>query len=1449
MKFLPIIALFFCLNTLSAQTLNPAERPLPQRDMPRFAKFFYEDDLSKLNFNTVKKAFDAWHKAELKDRSADAFEENIYEEYYKRWCHSVLPYVQTDGSIKMPTLEESTDFDNKRRQEYADAQRKRQNSTERSPLINWTLFGPTKTIFQYKDKNTQPVAPWQVNIYAIDIAPSNANIVYCTSETGAVNKSTDKGLTWAAVGLDYFTYTQQTIAVHPTNPDIVYTGGINGLHSSINGGTTWSAPLSISNFNCNDIAFKTDAPSVILAAGSSLQRYNGAVWSNVLNKKTYDLEFKTNAPSVVFALVNNSATNLCEFWKSTDGGQNFSVRSSGWISGLSDGGGRLAVSAADANIVYAILITGGGTRLAKSTDAGESWTITNLSANASLTDWDRTGGQDYYDLSIAASQTDANKVIFGITSAYRSVDGGANWAAIGGYSGAFDIHPDIQEIKSVGNDTWIATDGGTTYSSDFFGADAQYRINGLVGTHFWGFDVGWNEDVIVGGRYHNGNTARHDNFPTGLYLRMGGGEAPTGYVNPLNNKMNYYSDIGGFVIGASPNALATTFPISKFPNENYYSMDYSELEFDPRYSQTFILGKDNKVWKTTDNGKNFTTIYTSDNALSRVLRVKIARSDPNTMYLTENTNSADGRIFKSTNGGTSWTVCNPPTGTIANERAALTIAVSASDANTLWVTYRSAPNGRKIYKSTDSGATWTNLTTTVLNEMSVSDMVHQFGSDGGIYLIGDYGKVFYRNNTMSNWTAFSTGLPLALNGEISRIKLNYTKKKVRIAANMGIWENDFFESSTTSFAQPIVDKSEALCARDTFTFGSYSVQNGAATYNWTISPTPQYISSPTAQSPKVVFGAVGTYSATLSITDANGIVSKTVPNMVTIATDNCALSAIPTKTGTFSGTSTSNAKSVNPAPNFGATQDFTVSFWFKSSSATSDAAIVTDKNWDNSGYNGWVFSLSNGRIWFNIGDDEGHHIDIYSQNGLNNNAWHHVAASVSRTGNAVLYVDGIVNDISTGANKSLTSAAALLDIYSGYPLAIGGDPNNNYPFVGQVDEIKIWKTALTQAQLRENMHLTALVSDQNLIDYYQFNDATTVEYDRGGGGNNLTFSANATRSTSTAPVGGGTSFRMTVNSSGEKVFTGTDVKLTFASGSLPNGEIVVSKINNNPDQTPSAALSLLNRYYIVRNWGTNVSFTALSNVTLDNLGVFASSATSSYKLYKRNPNGEGATWGSSISTATASSPTINGGFLTFGITGESSSSQLLPISDVALPVELLDFQCVLIKKEAHIQWQVATEINTEGYAIERSTDGGQTFERIGFVKARGTTNKQTNYSFIDPNPVIGSNYYRLKMLDRDGKTDFSPIRSIILRGQDLDKFSIYPNPASRLVYVDFETSRKGRVTIELVDAAGKVLLKTQTNSEIGANHYPIHVSKITEGAYFLKMTDGVTVSVQSIVIF
>ena len=100
-----------------------------------------------------------------------------------------------------------------------------------------------------------------------------------------------------------------------------------------------------------------------------------------------------------------------------------------------------------------------------------------------------SNGQGFYDLDILANPNNANELIAASTSAYKSTDGGATFTAVGGYQGSFGIHPDIQEMLAVGGDTWITTDGGVNYSTDFFSTTANFtpRFKGIFASDMWGF--------------------------------------------------------------------------------------------------------------------------------------------------------------------------------------------------------------------------------------------------------------------------------------------------------------------------------------------------------------------------------------------------------------------------------------------------------------------------------------------------------------------------------------------------------------------------------------------------------------------------------------------------------------------------------------------------------------------------------------------------------------------------------------------------------------------------------------------------------------------------------------------------------------------------------------------------------------------------------------------------
>ena len=98
----------------------------------------------------------------------------------------------------------------------------------------------------------------------------------------------------------------------------------------------------------------------------------------------------------------------------------------------------------------------------------------------------------------------------------------------------------------------------------------------------------------------------------------------------------------------------------------------------------------------------------------------------------------------------------------------------------------------------------------------------------------------------------------------------------------------------------------------------------------------------------------------------------------------------------------------------------------------------------------------------------------------------------------------------------------------------------------------------------------------------------------------------------------------------------------------------------------------------------------------------------------------------------------------------------------ALPVSLLDFTGVLQNKSVLLKWKIATQKNLTRFVIERSADGNR-FLPINSIMATGVSTYTRNYSIMDEQPLQGINFYRLKLVDADGKFTYSNIVAVKIK--------------------------------------------------------------------------------------
>jgi photosystem II stability/assembly factor-like uncharacterized protein len=833
---------------------------------PEWAQLMYEDNP---NVWEVDQAYQEYFNTHI-------YQKSYHTQYYKRWRRAVNDHIQSNGYYSLPTDSE------KEVQRLAILAA--QNSAGKSG--NWLLHGPIVTY------NTDGLAvSVQANVYSLDQSASDPQILYCGTEPGEVYKSTDGGLSWFNVSLeDPLSGGVYAVEIHPTDPNSVLIGSGGMVYKTIDGGLTWTNVLSGIG-RTNEILFIPGNPSVAFAAtaeGFYRSSDAGSTWIEVYGDETHDVQLNTANEDIVYIVKKNAAQDRAEFFRSTDEGVSFVQQTSGWYMSTDpnryDGGARLAVTPADPNRIYAYLIgeakagDTGYIGVYRSDDGGTTWTLPNGPAggpydnnhmNLAIGSPTWQYHQGYYNCALMASTTNADEILVGGLNLYRSNDGGATFEAVAGYvGGPLDIHVDMQDFRAYGSTYWITTDGGIYRSTDFFNtANFESRMNGIHGSDYWGFSQGWNEDITIGGLYHNGNMTSYESWGQDNFLQLGGGEPASGYVNPGENRRVYSSDINGRILPINIGDPVESVGFGIDPNESYWSVESTELEFHPACYSIALTGKDHQLWITEDKGVTFNLLHSfGTNTNARITYIEYARSNTDVIYVCQQVSGSVGKLWKTVNGGLNWTELTLPT--LSNSRKIL-IQVNPEDESDVWIACASAGNNQKVYQSTDGGASWINRSTALLNGQSARWINYIGGSDGGVYYATDQ-TIYYRNNTLGIWVDFGDGLPVVMPANI--VRPFYRDGKIRIGSyGKGVWESTLYEPQERPVAQISVDKIETTqhCETEPFYYVDNSMLNHFnATWNWTFQGGLP--SSSSAWNEAVTYAAPGTYLTILTVTDENG---------------------------------------------------------------------------------------------------------------------------------------------------------------------------------------------------------------------------------------------------------------------------------------------------------------------------------------------------------------------------------------------------------------------------------------------------------------------------------------------------------------------------------------------------------------------------------------------------
>ncbi|MDY3339235.1 hypothetical protein PG279_08615 [Riemerella anatipestifer] len=603
----------------------------------------------------------------------------------------------------------------------------------------WHYYGPVQLLSNTGQNNVTS----QANVRAFAQSPTNPNHTVCAVESGTVYISHNKGKMWHLATKDYDVRNVTALSFSASDEKVIYAGAGAGLYVSRDGGIPWKLLSDFNNLKeyakignniTTIISVSTDGnamnDNILMATNRGIvklkQAGSGSSVSYQYEVKLplciTDIIKRPNSNNEFYAIAYDATTNFMYFYKSTDGGETWvkkGVNGKGWYEPTTKMnrclGARLAVTPANDQVVYAYIIAeqtskdNGHWGVYRSDDTGETWLLPNpngpgagangynssTNINIATFPFQPTGSytQGFYNCAIIASPTDANTFIVGGLNAYISRDGGQSFQYFGGYRAPQQIHMDMQTFYQQTNrdssaDTWLSTDGGINYSSDFFEAVNEVRTFGL-GSDYWGFDLGEYNTNMGGGMYHNGDNYHVSTYGKGVFKALGGGESSTGYILPGNDERHFvFSDFQGVIVSPDVNTTYTpAYKLDPIPVEPYAGGDI------PYYSQRdangnlyyFSQSKEQKaagtynlqVYNYKDNKVYLTKAMTAlPNSTPQ--QYVVSFSNPLYQYLMVN-----DKLYASTDGGKSWEEKNAP---FTNN---ITLAILDQDPKTLYALRRS----------------------------------------------------------------------------------------------------------------------------------------------------------------------------------------------------------------------------------------------------------------------------------------------------------------------------------------------------------------------------------------------------------------------------------------------------------------------------------------------------------------------------------------------------------------------------------------------------------------------------------------------------------------------------------------------------------------------------------------------------------------------------------------
>jgi photosystem II stability/assembly factor-like uncharacterized protein len=602
---------------------------------------------------------------------------------------------------------------------------------------------------------------------AVSGSAKRPNEYYFGTTGGGVFKTTDGGITWAAVTDKYFGGTIGAIGVSESNPDIVYVGAGeypirgnvshgDGVWRTSDGGKTWTSLGLVETRQISRVRVNPTNPDIVYVGamghvfGPNAERGvykttdGGKNWRKILYRNDStgitDLVPDPNNPEIIYAafwqawrtpwqLVSGGAGS--GIFKSTDGGEHWTelTRNPGLPQGVIGNIG-LAVSPSNSNRIWAIVEADSG-GVFRSTDGGATWTRTNSDRRLRQRAW-------YYSRIFADPKNDKSIYVLN-TGMYRSTDDGKTFRP-------------IQVPHGDNHDLWIApndadrmiesNDGGANVS--FNGGKSWTEQDQATAQFYHVVTTNHFPYRVCGAQQDNstlcGPSRKSGGISIGDWYDVGGGESGYIAVRPDTPDIVFAGSYGGLLTRKD---VKTGFErdVNPWPN-NPMGHDAADAKYRFQWTYPIVISPHNPgrmyvgssvIFQTDDEGQTF-----------RPISPDLTRHDPRTL------GSSGGPITKDQTS-------------VEYYATVFTIAESPRTAGVIWA----GSDDGLVNITRDGGKTWKNVTPPGLPEWARISMIEASNFGAGTayvaanrYQLDDMKPYLYKTSDYgASWTPITNGIP------------------------------------------------------------------------------------------------------------------------------------------------------------------------------------------------------------------------------------------------------------------------------------------------------------------------------------------------------------------------------------------------------------------------------------------------------------------------------------------------------------------------------------------------------------------------------------------------------------------------------------------------------------------------------------------------------------------